>query len=233
MRTKVTRSSAGWVPRGWSNDGHPRSTRIRVRGDRRRGSRRGSHQTVRAGAPRLHGAHLYWGRSPVMGDRQTDTVTVMNKERPSRRPRSGRHADAVRRSVDRRHEGGGAGVAPRVLLDVHVHRRGLKPEHTMPVTITSPTDNVYDDLATRAGSTCKTLIGTTFRPGDQLDLNVHGSTQRQARRQADRHRHRDRHGQRITVMATAQATVTSGGRSPSAPRPSSRASPAERRVVAA
>jgi len=39
------------------------------------------------------------------------------------------------------------------------------PSPFQPVTITSLTDNVYGDLATRPGSTCGTLIGVTLAPG--------------------------------------------------------------------
>ena len=39
------------------------------------------------------------------------------------------------------------------------------PSATDPVKITSLVDNIYGDLATRTGSTCGTLIGTTLAPG--------------------------------------------------------------------
>ncbi len=39
------------------------------------------------------------------------------------------------------------------------------PSTTTPVTITKLVDNVYGDLATRAGSTCNALIGITLAPG--------------------------------------------------------------------
>ncbi len=39
------------------------------------------------------------------------------------------------------------------------------PSATVPVTITSLVDNIYGNLATRPGSTCGALIGTTLAPG--------------------------------------------------------------------
>ena len=39
------------------------------------------------------------------------------------------------------------------------------PSTFQPVTITALTDNVYGNIATLAGSTCGTLIGTTLQPG--------------------------------------------------------------------
>ncbi|PZR68193.1 MAG: hypothetical protein DLM66_09715, partial [Candidatus Dormiibacter spiritus] len=39
------------------------------------------------------------------------------------------------------------------------------PSTTTPVTINSLVDNIYGDLASRAGSTCRTLIGVTLAPG--------------------------------------------------------------------
>jgi archaellum component FlaF (FlaF/FlaG flagellin family) len=39
------------------------------------------------------------------------------------------------------------------------------PSTTVPVTITALTDNIYGNIATRAGSTCGALIGVTLTPG--------------------------------------------------------------------
>jgi hypothetical protein len=39
------------------------------------------------------------------------------------------------------------------------------PSAVDPITITSLTDNIYGNIATRAGSTCGTLIGVTLAPG--------------------------------------------------------------------
>ncbi|MDP9073002.1 MAG: hypothetical protein M3N98_02305, partial [Actinomycetota bacterium] len=39
------------------------------------------------------------------------------------------------------------------------------PSAVVPIKITSLVDNIYGDLATRAGSTCGALIGTTLAPG--------------------------------------------------------------------
>jgi hypothetical protein len=43
--------------------------------------------------------------------------------------------------------------------------RVFNPSVSDPITITSIVDNIYGDLATRAGSTCGALIGTTLAPG--------------------------------------------------------------------
>ncbi len=43
--------------------------------------------------------------------------------------------------------------------------RVTNPNLVDPITITTLTDNIYGDLATRAGSTCGALIGTTLAPG--------------------------------------------------------------------
>ncbi len=43
--------------------------------------------------------------------------------------------------------------------------RVSNPSTTDPITITSIVDNIYGNLATRPGSTCGSLIGTTLAPG--------------------------------------------------------------------
>ena len=68
---------------------------------------------------------------------------------------------------------------------------------TEPVTITTLTDDIYGDLATRPGSTCTPLIGTTLAPGaSSAPCSFTGDFTGAGRRQPDRHRHRDRRRRR-------------------------------------
>ncbi|MDQ1421998.1 MAG: hypothetical protein QOJ52_3960, partial [Acidimicrobiaceae bacterium] len=84
------------------------------------------------------------------------------------------------------------------------------PSSVDPVTITSLTDNIYGDLATRPGSTCGTLIGVTLAPGATSPpcsftgpfTGVGGDSQTDTVTVTGI----DSHG--VTVSATAQATVT-------------------------
>jgi hypothetical protein len=83
------------------------------------------------------------------------------------------------------------------------------PSSATPITITKLVDNIYGDLATRAGSTCGTLIGVTLAPGATSSpctftgtfTGNSGATQTDTITVTGT-------GGGATVTATAQATVT-------------------------
>jgi hypothetical protein len=83
------------------------------------------------------------------------------------------------------------------------------PSTTTPVTITKLVDNVYGDLATRAGSTCGALIGTVLAPGGKsAPCSFPGSfTGAAGASQTDTITVTGM-SNGATVTATAQATVT-------------------------
>jgi hypothetical protein len=83
------------------------------------------------------------------------------------------------------------------------------PSTLEPVTITALTDNIYGNIATRAGSTCGSLIGVTLAPGaTSAPCTFTGSfTGKAGDSQTDTVTVTGVHNG-TTVMATALATVT-------------------------
>ena len=147
------------------------------------------------------------------GDSQTDTVTVTGIDSNGHTATATAHATVTLTSLTpviavtkaasplSRPEPGGT-----FTFTVQVSN----PSATDPIKITSLTDNIYGDLATRPGSTCGALIGVTLAPGAvSAPCTFTGPFSGLGGRQPDRHRHRAR-------ASTASATPP-----PPPPRPRS------------
>ena len=85
----------------------------------------------------------------------------------------------------------------------------INPSTVVPIKITKLTDNIYGDLATRPGSTCGALIGTTLAPGaTSAPCTFTGPfTGKNGDRQTDIVTVTGVDNNGTTVTATAQATV--------------------------
>ena len=105
----------------------------------------------------------------VAGNSETDTVTVVGTDEFNNTATDADDATvtltapAAAEIVVTKAANPGSLPAPGGEFTFTVQVRN--PSAVASITITSLTDNVYGDLATRAGSTCGSLIGVTLAPG--------------------------------------------------------------------